>query len=222
MLRRAITGFLSILTLSSAAIVAAPSAQAAEDCNLSVTNRVAISRQYIPIPVTVNGVCAVDSWAAWDLIHPTQGEYDGVLFDGETATTWDVYAWYTKIGKQTWRPYAAYDVNDNELTQNSPTTDVRLAAAAWISSSRSGNVVTLTGTSLIYSTGTDRFFKRSASGVFQFRERGTTTWKPLKAVTTSSTGTVTLKYTYSQARDYRFALYSTPISWDVGSAITTR
>ena len=43
-----------------------------------------------------------------------------------------------------------------------------------------------------------------------------------KSVTTSSSGQVTMAYRYSKTRDYRFALYSTPISWDLGSAVTTR
>jgi len=58
--------------------------------------------------------------------------------------------------------------------------------------------------------------------VFQFRERGTTTWKNLKSVWTTSAGVATMSYRYSKVRDYRFSLYSTPISWDLGSAITTR
>jgi hypothetical protein len=83
-------------------------------------------------------------------------------------------------------------------------------------------VVTLKGTSLLYSVTNDNYFKRSAGGVFQFRERGTTTWKNLKAVTTNSAGEATMAYTYSPTRDYRFSLYSTAISWDLGSAVTTR
>ena len=31
-----------------------------------------------------------------------------------------------------------------------------------------------------------------------------------------------MAYTYSKTRDYRFALYTTPVSWDQASAITTR
>jgi hypothetical protein len=44
----------------------------------------------------------------------------------------------------------------------------------------------------------------------------------LKAVTTNQAGEVTMAYRYSKTRDYRFALYSTPISWDLASATTTR
>ncbi len=126
------------------------------------------------------------------------------------------------VGQYVWRPQNAEDPAGNPLTQNTPVATAKLAAGAWISSKRVGDVVTLNGTSLLYSVTTDKYFKRSAGGVFQFRERGTTTWKNLKSVTTNSSGVATMSYRYSKVRDYRFALYSTPISWDLGSAVTTR
>ncbi|WP_133801250.1 hypothetical protein [Kribbella caucasensis] len=125
------------------------------------------------------------------------------------------------LGIQTWTPAGASGWN-GPVPQNTLKVDIRLGTGAWISSSRKGAVVTLTGTALLYSQGDHKWFKRSAAGVFQYRDRGTTAWKPLKAVRTSSAGTVTMAYTYAPTRDYRFALYSTPISWDVASAVTTR
>jgi hypothetical protein len=113
-------------------------------------------------------------------------------------------------------------VGDAYRPQNSPYSDVRLAAGAGISSARFGGVVTLKGTSLLYSVSNNSYFKRSAGGMFQFRERGTTTWKNLRSVRTNSAGVVSISYRYSKVRDYRFTVYSTPISWDLGSAVTTR
>jgi Tol biopolymer transport system component len=66
----------------------------------------------------------------------------------------------------TWRPSGAYDNNYNQLSQNTVQSDIRLATAAWISSKRTRDVVTLTGTSLLYSTGSNNYFKRSAKGAF--------------------------------------------------------
>jgi hypothetical protein len=214
----------SMAALASAAVLLPfwmPAAQAAGSCTLHAPTRVAIGRPYIGLTMTMSGDCANGGWGAWDLYHPTQGLQDIAFFDGQTTDVWNVYDYHT-IGLHTWRPAAAYDGASNPVTQNTVNSDVRLAAGAWISSSRSGAVVTLKGTSLLYSTSTDKYFKRSAGGVFQYRERGTTTWRNLKSVWTSSAGEVTMKYTYSKVRDYRFALYSTPISWDLGSAVTTR
>ncbi|MDT5284729.1 MAG: hypothetical protein QOJ20_5924, partial [Mycobacterium sp.] len=81
---------------------------------------------------------------------------------------------------------------------------------------------TLKGTSRLYSISSNTYFKRSAGGMFQFRERGTTTWKNLRSVRTNSAGVASLSYRYSKVRDYRFTVYSTPFSWDRGSAVTTR
>jgi hypothetical protein len=82
--------------------------------------------------------------------------------------------------------------------------------------------VALRGTSLLYSAGNNSYFRRSAAGMFQFRELGTARWKNLKSVRTNSAGVVDMSYRYSKVRDYRFAVYSTSISWAAGSAVTTR
>jgi hypothetical protein len=184
---------------------------------------VVIGQPFQEIQLYASGVCSLgDAWSAWDLIHPSQGEQDTAFFDnGTNHQSWDLYDSHT-IGLHTWRPYAAYDSNSNELSQNTLQSDIRLGTAAWITSKRTSGVVTLTGTSLLYSTGSEVYFKRSAKGVFQFKERGTSTWKALKAVTTNSAGVATMAYRYSKTRDYRFVLYTTPISWDHASATTTR
>ena len=196
-------------------------------CTLTAPYRVVIGQPYKEYKLYTSGVCSLggNAWAAWDLIHPTQGDQGGAYFgsvgSGNNQDNWDVYDSHT-IGLHTWRPYAAYDNNYNQLSQNTVQSDIRLATAAWISSKRTRDVVTLTGTSLLYSTGSNNYFKRSAKGAFQYKERGTTTWKGLKAVTTNSAGVATMSYRYGKTRDYRFVLYTTPVSWDQASATTTR
>ncbi|MGL5928637.1 MAG: hypothetical protein ACRCY8_06860 [Dermatophilaceae bacterium] len=208
-------------SIGLAASTAAP-ATAAADCTLSVTSRVAISRPYLELPVRAAGACTQpDGLAFWELVHPTQGPDNGVFFEGSPSSTFEVYS-FSAIGTMRWTPGLAYDGTGSELDQNTTYTTVKLAAGAWISSARTGDVVTLRGTSLLYSVDNDVFFKRSAGGVFQYRDIGTTQWKTLKSVWTTSSGTATMSYRYSKQRDYRFALYSTPISWDVGSATTRR
>ncbi|MEV6286632.1 hypothetical protein [Kribbella sp. NPDC051770] len=203
-------------------IAAAPaSAQATAVCNLTAPYRVVIGQPYKEFTVYASGVCSVTGTSGWDLIHPSQGSQGGAYFSGGNRQSWDVYDFHT-IGLHTWRPSGAFDNNSNPLTQNTVQSDIRLATAAWISSKRTADVVTLTGTSLVYSTDYDKYYKRSAKGAFQFRERGTTTWKGLKGVTTSSAGVATMAYRYSKTRDYRFVLYTTPVSWDQASATTTR
>ncbi len=218
-------GTLAAGVLVAAAVVGpAGTAQArtTASCNLTAPYRVVIGQPYKQINLYASGICSLNGgYSSWYQYHPSQGLQEIAIFDGANRDYWDLYDFNT-IGLHTWRPSTAHDGNLNTLSQNTAYSDIRLATAAWISSKRTQNVVTLTGTSLLYSTGSNSYFKRSAKGVFQFRERGTTTWKNLKAVTTNSAGVATMAYTYSKTRDYRFALYTTPVSWDQASATTTR
>nr|WP_238356353.1 hypothetical protein [Kribbella italica] len=210
--------------LATAALIATPaSAQTAAACTLTAPYRVVIGQPYKEFKLSASSICSLNGGSSgWDLIHPSQGSQGGAYFiSGTTQESWDVYDFHT-IGLHTWRPSGAFDSGSNPLTQNTVKSDIRLATAAWITSKRTSDVVTLTGTSLLYSTASDSYFKRSAKGAFQFKERGTTTWKGLKAVTTNSAGVATMSYRYSKTRDYRFVLYTTPVSWDQASATTTR
>jgi hypothetical protein len=216
-----------LMVAVTATIPGQAQAKTTATCNLTAPYRVVIGQPYKEIKLYASGICSLgaNAWAAWDLIHPSQGYQGGALFGtplgGSNQDSWDLYSFHT-IGLHTWRPSDAYDNNSNPVSQNTVQSDIRLATAAWITSKRTSDVVTLTGTSLLYSTGSDAYFKRSAKGAFQFKERGTTTWKGLKAVTTNSAGVATMAYRYSKLRDYRFVLYTTSISWDQASATTTR
>jgi hypothetical protein len=205
------------------------SAEARADgvCNLSVPARVAIGRKELNLYGTVTGDCnRPGNVSIWYLMHPASTKpVNGVLFDARDPEygngRWEVSRYHT-IGAMNFVGATSGNLDGAAYTQNKVPVTVKLAAGAWISSSRKADVVTLKGTSLLYSVADDNYFKRSAGGVFQFREKGSTTWQTLKSVYTNSKGEVTLSYRYSKVRDYRFSLYSTAISWDLGSAVTTR
>ncbi|KNX36346.1 hypothetical protein VV01_03055 [Luteipulveratus halotolerans] len=182
-----------------------------------------IWKPYQAITLRASGPCTYGSgWGGWYGYHSTQGLSAVASFDHTSSTIWDVYDW-DDLGGYTWRPGGAYDSSYNELSQNTVSTSVRLHGAAWISSYRSGSIVTLTGTALTYSPTTEGFVKRAyAAGQFQYRDRGTSTWRTLVGVKTGSNGTVRFQLRNNVARDYRFATYSTPTIWDVVSASTTR
>jgi hypothetical protein len=204
----------------------AAKAQAAGTCNLSVTNRVALGRPLTIIPGKITGDCVrPGNSSGWNLTHPSKGIVNFIAWD-DRDPDYDGTWWLSSadpIGIQTFKAGGSGNYNDQvTYTQNSAPVTVKLAAGAWISSSRTADVVTLKGTSLLYSVSNNNYFKRSAGGVFQFREIGQTNWQTLKSVWTNSKGEVTLAYRYSKTRDYRFSLYSTSISWDLGSATTRR
>jgi hypothetical protein len=221
MVRRAIPLVTALIASLVVASASAPAANAAGSCTLHAPSRVAIGHPHIAITLTMSGDCLNGGYGSWDLYHPSQGFQDIVIFNTNSTDIWDVYSFHT-IGLHKWRAGIAWDVAYVDRAQNSPYSDVRLAAGARISSARFGGVVTLKGTSLLYSVSKNSYFNRSAGGMFQFRERGTTTWKNLRSVRTNSAGVVSMSYRYSKVRDYRFTVYSTSISWDLGSAVTTR
>lgn len=224
MLRRTLATLATSAVLAGGALASTTApASAAGSCTLTAPAKVSIWKPYLPLTMKASGACATSGgWGGWELIHPTYGAVDGVEFDGTASSLWEVYDW-ADPGLSTWRPYAAYDSSDNELTQNTVKTDIRYHGAAWISSYRSGSVVTLTGTALTYSPDTQGFVKRAnAAGQFQYRDRGTSTWRTLVGVKTGSNGTVRFQLRNNVARDYRFATYSTPTIWDIVSASTTR
>ncbi|TDO47807.1 hypothetical protein EV643_108121 [Kribbella sp. VKM Ac-2527] len=241
MIRRTLTAAIAAIGLAAVSPLAASasrplpvlpkgpaaSAQAAGTCNVSVPTRVAISRPILVLPGKISGDCVrAGNSSVWDLNHPSKGYQNFIGWDDrdpELDGTWWVFS-DDAIGNQTFQPAGSKNYNDGvTYTQNSVPVTVKLAAGAWISSSRTADVVTLKGTSLLYSVSNNNFFKRSAAGVFQFREIGSTQWQTLKAgVWTNSKGEVSMAYRYSKTRDYRFALYSTSISWDLGSAATRR
>jgi hypothetical protein len=243
MIRRTLTAALAVAGLAAVAPLSASAARpepgahwtpkpssardAAGTCNLSVPTRVAIGRPELMLYGKLSGTCAAnpDPQSGWWLRHPSKGVVNEVVFDKDYE--FGDGSWYVPadhpIGVQEFYGVGSTNPDGSANTQNKVSVTVKLAAGAWISSSRTGDVVTLKGTSLLYSVSTNSFFKRSAAGVFQFREQGSTTWQTLKGgLWTNSKGEVSLSYKYSKVRDYRFALYSTPISWDLGSAVTTR
>ena len=201
-------------------------AQVAGACTLAVPSRIAIGRDVLVLQAKASGSCVTTpgGTSVWILNHPTKGDVNGILFDTTDPQGDGKYAYFDTdpLGTQTWQGRGSINGDDTINTQNNVPVTVKLAAGAWISSSRTADVVTLKGTSLLYSTTNNNFFKRSAGGVFQFREKGQTNWQTLKSVYTNSKGEVSLSYRYSKVRDYRFSLYSTSISWDLGSAVTTR
>jgi hypothetical protein len=218
MVRRAIPLVTALIASVIVVSASAPTVNAVGGCVLHAPSRVAIGRPYVAITLKMSGDCVYGSWY---LYHSTQGFQGVAIFNNKRTDIRDVYSSHT-VGFHTWRAGSAWNAADVDRPQNSSYCDVRLAAAASISSARSGGVVTLTGTSLLYSVSSNGYFRRSAAGMFQSRERGTTTWKNLKSVRTNSAGVVSMSYRYPRLRDYRFTLYSTTISWDLGSAVTTR
>lgn len=215
------------IAIATTVSVGATSATAADGvCNLSVASKVSVFKPYTSIPVRLAGDCAGGAEAAWEAVDPDYGPTNAVFFEGTAQATWDYYDWEMEdigYGPLRWEGLGAYSNDfETEYAQNSPSTDVRLGQASWLSVTRSNGVATLTGTSLRYSPDAEGFVRTPMGGVLQFREVGSATWQTLKAVYTDSQGVARVQYRFNRTRDYRFAVYGSPTAWNIGSATVRR
>ena len=111
---------------TAGATATASTANAAGMCSLKAPSKLAINTPYRAVTLSLGADCSASNteYASWDLYHPTQG-WDGIsIFDRTTTDIWDVYDW-EPLGRSTWRPSSAWDFASNDVTQNSPTTDIR-------------------------------------------------------------------------------------------------
>lgn len=186
-------------------VVAAPSAQAAPTCNISVPSKVAIVSPYRTVKGTYSSGCRTYAEGAdWSVIHPTQGIEDWFWFTaGMTSETLDWYDW-SPTGVYTVRGDGAYDENYNRIAQNSPKMTVKLGSRQYISTSRSSSTVTIAGTTTRYSPRAGRYAALPSYRVYlQSQSCSTCAWTPVTSATTNRYGKVTFKRTSSTARNWR-------------------
>ena len=197
--------------ITTGLVTAAPTASAAGACSLYAPSRIAIGSPFRTIAINQGPNCAaagvVD--AAWTATHPTRGPIDIIIYENsDRSEPFDIFG-DDPLGRWTWRPEGAFDASDNTVFQYSPTTDVRLASYGRVAPTRTGskvNVKTLAGR---YWQAGERFIGWSAArGQIQYRTLGTTTWRGLKEVYSTSAGTYSYTYTTSAVRDYRVVLYN--------------
>ena len=212
--------------VAGGAVAAAPAASAAGTCSLYVTSRFSIGQPYRAVTIPQGPNCAaagvVDAY--WIAYHPTQGPVnDAVYADRARSTTIDLYDDETPLGPWTWRPAFATDANDNDVYQYTTTTDVRLATYGRVTPTRSGTKVNVRTTAMRYWQGGHKFIGWSgARGQIQYRTPGTTTWRGLKEVYSTSTGAYSYTYTTSAVRDYRVVFRDISTMWGSISPIVRK
>ncbi len=221
----------------------------ASTCTVTLPNRIDVNRPYISIKFTLQSDCLLASMksARWkatladgDVLHTAHFQYTfEYQFD---------YFDHQRLGLLTWTPGGAIgggnpaidatasqsetappgvdgtdSVTDVPLTQNTPTTDVRVASSSTITVSRP------TSTTLKINTAATRYAVTyhtfiawaGASGQIQWRVPGTTAWNALKSVASDSAGKYSYTYTTSERREYRVYYPSVPYIFGNGSAPKT-
>lgn len=213
------------LSLVPVAVTAVP-AQAAYSCSVSTPSKVSITSPYKAITAKFSSGCLrYADWASWSVIHPTQGSFEYLYFDGSTSSdTMDWYDW-NPMGTYTVRPEGAYDYNYNAMTQNSRKMTVKLGARQSISTSRSGRYVTVKGTSTRYSrTSYPSGFRAWPGTKVALRQKtcSSCSWKWVKSGTTDRYGRATFKAYASTTRYWQLATVDSSTTWGRASTSARR
>lgn len=210
------------LSLTPIAATAVP-AQAAYSCTVSVPSKVTISSPYRGITARFSSGCLnYGDWGWWSVVHPTQGPTEFLSYEGASSDTMDWYDW-NSMGTYTVRPEGAWDLRYNEMTQNSPKMTVKLGARQSAGSSRSGNYVTVKGTSTRYSPSAGTYRPWAGTKVaLRTKSCSSCSWKLVKTGTSDRYGRVSLKTYASTARYWRLTTADTGNTWGRASATIRR
>lgn len=207
------------------ALAAAP-AQAYGACYVTTPGKVAIVSEYRELPVKYSAGCYDAEWASWDVIHPTKGWEDTLMYEGDYDLT-DYMDWYDwdPTGRYTVRPADAYDSDYDEMAQNTRTMDVRLGSRLRASSSRYRSTVTVTGTATRYNPNVYPSGFRAWKGskvTLQAKSCASCSWRNVSSAYTNASGKVTLKAVSSKKRYYRLTSSSISTTWGTSTAAFVR
>ncbi|WP_068402270.1 hypothetical protein [Kribbia dieselivorans] len=194
---------------------AAAPAQAAYSCNVTVPSRVSITSPYKAITARYSNGCLTHAeWATWDVVHPTQGLADILIYDGTSSTEiMDWYDWEPR-GTYTVRPDGAWDDNYDDLAQNSPRMSVRLGSYTYVTHSRSGKYVRADTKVTRYSTSARKMRPYAGARVtLRFRNSTSGPWTSSRTAKTNSKGKVTFRVSSSRARYWQVSTSDTSTTW---------
>lgn len=220
--RPVLTAACATALLAAGATAGAPAASAAAGCTLTAPAQVRIGKPYQAYTLSATGSCTTSpGWAYWSLIHPSQGAVDFAVVDGRSSWAWDVYD-TLPTGVQTFRPEVALARDGSTQTQNTVTTDIRLAGAAALTVTRTGSTVTVTGYARRYEPSADATVVYPGGTTYlHYRWPGTATWKLLRYGASDSQGRLSLTFTASRPLEYRFLTAATPGVWNATSPVVT-
>lgn len=203
-----------VASLLSVSVVSATPAQAAGTCSLVVPSKVRIASPYQAVTARLSSDCSVSNtaYASWEAYHPTQGWNDILVFDGQSSDIWGVYDWGVTPSRYTWRPSLAQDYDYNDVAQNQPTTDVRLGSGAAITTTRSGNYVTVKTSSSRYAYSLSKWVRwGGVRGLIQYY--GPSGWTNLKYAYQDANGYFTYRLYAPKARSYRVVFPDADSIW---------
>ncbi len=191
-------------------------------CSLVVPSTIHLMEDSDFVDFDVSGDCASreDLSAAWYAGGPTflESPYE-VLIDHDSGD----FSSMDSVGVFTWKGWFAFDDAQHTYTQNSPKTTVKVGSWAGLQTVRSGSKVTINTRAVRYATSYGENVPwAGATGLIQYRTKGSSTWNGLKNVKTDSAGAFSYSYTMSATRDYRAVYAEQPTIWGTTSPTSTR
>jgi hypothetical protein len=209
----------TVLAAAATVVPVGSSASALGTCSVVAPTKVVLDRPLVEVSYRLAGDCAVAGavYAAWDVVHPSDGVAGGLTFDGTSTDTWDLYDWRGPA-RYAVRPWSALDVDTTPLTQNTATATVKLGSRLTATTTRSAGRLAFNAYATTYSPTTGGWYRRSGVNVsVMHRATGATAWTWVKAATTGSAGRVTLSVV-AQDGAYRLMVKETDSVWASYSA----
>ena len=188
-------------------------------------SRLTVDSPYELFRGTLRIDCANSGMASawWDIRHSYYGPSNSLDFDaGQTSATWDFYDW-EHLGTYYVEPSMAYDDDYNDLSQNTQTTSVRLGSRLSLSSSRSGNYVTLRSTATRYAITPEAFRPWGGKSVaLSYRTCSTCSWHHLASRTTNKYGKISYRFYAPKTSYYQARTAHASTVWGRTSAASRR
>ncbi|MGL5817803.1 MAG: hypothetical protein ACRCYR_09595 [Phycicoccus sp.] len=195
-------------------------------CTFHMPSKVTIASDIEDVPIAFGSDCAAAkvkeaTWRATSVYRP-QSYFEGA-YTGRSSDFISFHADYDYIRRWQWNPVGATDAAGNSVVQYGPSfTDLRLGSYGRVTATRSGAKVSVRTAASRYWIDGSRFIGwAGARGQIQWRTPGTTAWRGLKDVYSSSTGTYGYTYTTTQTREYRVVLYDNTVKTIWGSISPT-
>ncbi len=206
-----------LIAVASTLLLSATPAQAIPGgCSVVVPSKLTVNAPYKRFTAHLASDCAASGkdYASWDVEHAYYGPDDIFIFDtGQSSAVWTFYDW-GHLGKYYVRPSAAYDVDDNDLPQNTATTTVRLGSRLSLTTARQGKLVTLRSTASRYTPSAERFRPWTSTPVrLYYRANTAAAWRYFRTVRTNKSGQIATRFNQTRVRYYQARTADTSNTW---------
>jgi hypothetical protein len=210
-----------VVACAAAVAVPTPAAAAPSQCSLVMPTKVVIDDDTVPTDIRLSSNCFTNGadHAYWDLLHPGSGWGGPLDFESADFASGDpdyYIEWYDDDPMGNWylEPVEAAQADGDPLTQNSAVTKVKYASRLTTKVTRTSTRLTWAVTATQWSGRTHGWNTRAKVTVSLFHQAtGSTTWRYVKSVTTTSTGKATMVMNSPKAGNYRLVVGETPTVW---------